>query len=143
MKRYALCFATCRCGFRTPIQLSMPDSLGKCRTWIETGGEFPYVACKGCNRLYKPQELSSDTSMTAGEGERGTLDSQGGSLHMFHASIECVEDFRCPPIKAVLVANSATSDEDALKEFLTYRGVVTCPNGHVQRFPDAGWTVIR
>jgi hypothetical protein len=111
----------------------MLDSPDARQTWIETGGELPVVGCRGCNRVYKPQALVNARTTDDFEG-LSPYQPEGG-LHVFGVSIECAEDFRCPPIRGVLVTNSGTSTEDALKEFLACKGVLTCPNGHAQRFP--------
>jgi hypothetical protein len=127
-------FATCRCGFRTPVQPSMSDSEVTNQKWIETGGELPFVACSQCMRLYKPQALEIGPS-TDGLSPYHT----GALLHVFHVSISCAEGVNCLPITVIAVRNSSTSDEMLKKEADGWRGRdLQCPSGHVQSFPS-GW----
>ena len=130
---YVLGFATCRCGYRTPIQPSMSASEATNQKWIETGGELPFVACDGCKRLYRPKELEPGPSSNGLSPYH-----PGAQLHVFHVSIQCDELDCQAPIRVIAVRNSDTSDEDVQKESVEWRGVVTCPHRHVQSFPS-GW----
>jgi hypothetical protein len=99
-------FATRRCGFRTPIQPSTSGLEATNQKWIETGGEFPFVACDRCKSLYRPKELETGPSNDGLSPYR-----PGAPLHVFHVSIPC-DELDCPTqIQAIAVRNSDTSEE--------------------------------
>jgi len=131
---YLLDFATCRCGFRTPIQPSTPATEAADRRWIETGGELPFVACMGRKRIYKPQVLESDASIDGLSPYH-----PGAPLHVCQESIECAEALHCLPITVIAVRSSDTIVEDLQQEKTEWKGKgLKCPRGHVQSFPS-GW----
>lgn len=127
-------FATCRCGYRTPVRPSKPATKEADQKWTETGGDLPFVACSKCKRIYKPQGLETGPS-TDGLSPHHP----NARLHVFHVSIECAEGLNCPPIEVIAVRNSDTSGEDLQKETARWKGKgLKCPRGHVQSFPS-GW----
>jgi hypothetical protein len=132
MAEYSIGFAECACGAYTPVQPCGPRASGSNQRWIETGKEFPFIACARCKRLFQPAELAIARTPFGLSPYHA-----GAAIHVFGVSIPCGEGLDCPPIRAIAVRNTQSRVEDVLRESATWQTrTLKCAQGHVQPFPS-------